>query len=299
MSSVLSTPPAASSTAQSAANSALWSRRDLVGKYIRRDLAPAEVMLLVHHRDALSGRVLELGCGAGRLTGYLVALAQELHGIDIAPGMVTHCARAFPRARISQRDLRELSGYDGGPFDVVVAGFSVLDVLDDAERRSALEEIRALLASGGLLLMSTHNRADAAQVRDPLRELLDRAQSRDPRRLAGAMLRLPRWLRNRRRLLSFEREEAGYAIRNDISHDYMGLHYYVTRDAQAHQLAEHGFELLECLDWDGRPVESNAEVPGCAELYYAARRAPSPSPVPGGEAPDGGVDDSVLRPISV
>ncbi len=257
-----------------------------MGKYVRRDLAPAEVMLLVHHRDALSGRVLELGCGAGRLTGYLVGLAQELHGIDIAPGMVTHCARAFPRARISQRDLRELSGYDGGPFDVVVAGFSVLDVLDDAERRSALEEIRALLASGGLLLMSTHNRADAAQVRDPLRELLDRAQSRDPRRLAGAMLRLPRWLRNRRRLLSFEREEAGYAIRNDISHDYMALHYYVTRDAQAHQLAEHGYELLECLDWDGRPVESDAEVPGCAELYYAARRAPSPSPVPGGEAPD-------------
>lgn len=278
MASTAAAPPETTSTVQAAANDALWSRQDLVAKYARRDLAPAEVMLLVLHREALSGRVLELGCGAGRLTGYLLALAREVHALDVSPGMVDYCSGAFPQGRFHQHDVRELSSFDAGPFDAVVAGFSVLDVLDDADRRRALGDIRALLHPDGVLLMSTHNRANAARIRDPLQQVLDSVRSRDPRRLAGAVLRLPRRLRNRRRVRPFEREEPGYAIRNDISHDYMALHYYVSRDAQARQFAEQGFELLECLDWDGRPVESDSTAPDCAELYYAARRAPSPSP---------------------
>jgi len=67
--------------AQRLTNDALWRRTDLVERYATRDLRPVEVMLLIRYREALSGRVLELGCGAGRVTGYLAELASHAHGL--------------------------------------------------------------------------------------------------------------------------------------------------------------------------------------------------------------------------
>ena len=119
-------------------------------------------------------------------------------------------------------------------------------------------------------MMSSHNRAAAAGIRAPLS-----LRHGGPLRAAITLVRLPRWSRNRRRLLPFERLEAGYAILNDISHDFGALHYYIERDDQARQLTEHGFELLECLDRDGSPVQPGADAAGSSELHYVARRSPS------------------------
>ena len=83
----------------------MWAREDLVEKYATRDLRPAEVMLLVRYREALAGRVLELGCGAGRLTGYLAQLAESVHAIDVSHSMVARCRQLYPAVSVEQRDL--------------------------------------------------------------------------------------------------------------------------------------------------------------------------------------------------
>jgi len=147
------------------ANEALWRRTDLVQAYATRTLRPVEVMLLVRYRESLSGRVLELGCGAGRLTGYLAELASTAHGIDISPAMVEHCRRAYPRAAFSERDLRDLSMFEAGSFDAIVASYNVIDVLDDEHRRGVLDGLHRLLVPDGLLIFSTHNRDYAAPRR--------------------------------------------------------------------------------------------------------------------------------------
>jgi len=128
-----SRPPAATRE-QRRANDELWSRRDLVKAYATRDLRPVEVMLLVRYREALSGRVLELGCGAGRLTGYLAEIASTAHGIDVSPAMVEFCRRTYPKAAVSEGDLRDMSALQTGSFDVIVATYDVIDVLDDDDR---------------------------------------------------------------------------------------------------------------------------------------------------------------------
>jgi hypothetical protein len=61
-----------------------------------------------------------------------------------------------------------------------------------------------------------------------------------------------------------------YAIINDTAHDYALLHYYIRRDDQARQLAETGYELLECLDADGCPVGPGVPHPD-PWLHYVAR----------------------------
>ena len=255
---------------QGRANEALWRRADLVKDYARRNLRPVEVMLLVRYREALSGRVLELGCGAGRLTGYLAELASAVHGLDISPAMIEYCRRAYPAATFSEGDMRDLSAFQTGSFDVIVAPYNVLDVLGDEERLSVVDGIHRVLVPGGLLMMSTHNRDFAPRLAEPLQ-----LRGRSLMRKAITLARLPRWQRSRRRLLPLERNEPGYAILNDISHDFAALHYYIRRDAQERQLAEHGFELEECLDLDGHPVASDHDAPDCSELHYVARRRAS------------------------
>jgi hypothetical protein len=70
-----------------------------------------------------------------------------------------------------------------------------------------------------------------------------------------------------------QRTERDYAIVNDEAHDFSVLHYYVSRDAQERQMMQVGYELLECLDLEGRCVERGETAAKCPELHYVARRA--------------------------
>jgi SAM-dependent methyltransferase len=257
---------AAQAAVQERLNAEFWARGDCVSYYATDELRAAERTLLERHRGALAGRVLEVGCGAGRLTGHLSELARELHAVDLSPAMVAFCRSRYPRAVFSEADLRDLSQFEVGAFDVVVAPFNVLDVLGDAERRRALNEIRRVLVDGGLLVMSSHNRGYRARVSSGVRVLIG-----SPRRPAASLRSLPRRIGNRRRLRRLEHAETGYAIVNDDAHDFSVLHYYISRDAQGHQLADEGFELLECLDLDGRDVPVGAAAASCPELHYVAR----------------------------
>jgi SAM-dependent methyltransferase len=260
-------PAAAPAGAQAEINEQLWAGEDLVDHYTGRTLRAPEVMMLVRYRDALAGRVLELGCGGGRLSGYLDALARDFHGLDISPLMVAHCRRVYPDGTFELGDLRELAGYESASFDVVFASFNVIDVLDDAERRDVLVQIHRMLGPDGLLMMSSHNLAHAPSIPKPTR-----VGSRNPARIARQLLRMPRRERNRRRLLVHQRDQGDYAILTDEAHEYGILHYYIGRDAQARQLAETGFELLECLDLDARPVNAGQSAASHPELHYVARR---------------------------
>jgi SAM-dependent methyltransferase len=247
-------------------NAEIWAEDDFVGFYANRELRPVETALLARHRDALAGRVLELGCGAGRLTGHLIELADAVHGLDLSPAMVRYCRRTYPRATFSEGDLRDLSHFGDGSFGAVLAPFNVLDALGDEERRGVLEEIRRVLAPDGVLIMSSHNREYAPRIGSGIHVLLG-----NPRRPAESIRNLPRRLRNRRALRPLERSEAGYSIRNDQAHDFSLLHYYISRDAQERQLAEHGFELVECRDLDDTLLAPHASASRCPELHYVAR----------------------------
>jgi SAM-dependent methyltransferase len=257
-------------------NERVWRRAGTL-RYEGRVLRPVEADLLLRHRESLSGRVLDAGCGAGRLLGYLLALGGEVHGVDISPTMVDHCRSAYPAAEVRVGDLRALAGTVHGPFDAVVAADNVLDVFDDRDRAGVLAEIRAVLAPGGLLIFSSHNlsRAGAHGSRsrsDRARDLLAKLGSKPLIEIAVALRSAPRRWRNRRRLSPLERHADGYAVLNDSEADYGVLHYYVERDQQERQLTAAGYELVECRDVDGAAV-APGETGRAPWLHYVARRA--------------------------
>ncbi len=249
-----------------ARNAQIWGRGEYRDEYANRTLRPVEVVLLLRHVEQLRGRTLEIGCGAGRLTGYLIELSDAVLGIDISPAMIEYCRHAYPGGDFQPGDLRDLSGFADASYEVVVAAYNVLDILDDAERSDVLEQLHRMLTPGGLLIMSAHNRAYIPHLQRPTH-----VRTSDPLRFAVDLLRVPRRYRNRRRLRHAQREEPGYAIVNDDAHEYSLLHYYLTRDAQATQLTEHGFALLGCLDLDGATVAPGELAEHCGELHYVAR----------------------------
>jgi SAM-dependent methyltransferase len=252
---------------QRRANDRVWADGHFLGAYANRRLRPVEVDLLVRYRDALSGRVLELGSGAGRLTGYLAAIARSVHGIDLSEKMVAYSRTRYPAATFTQGDLRDRAIFGEKPWDAIVAPFNILDVLSDADRQAILDRIHDALSPGGTLVMSSHNLGAAARLGDPLRLV-----GMSIPHAAWILVRVPRWWLNRRRLVRFERRELSYAILNDQGHGYSVLHYYSTRDAQVRQLEAHGFEVLDCLDLDGESVGPGQLVAHCPELHYVARR---------------------------
>jgi SAM-dependent methyltransferase len=227
-------------------------------------------VVLIRYAEALGGQVLELGCGTGRVTGYLGARGARVTGIDVSEEMIEHARRLNPDQQFVVGDMRDLSRYAAERWDAIIASFNVLGVLDDEERRRVLGELADMLTADGVLYFSAHNRATLDQIRSPF-ALVRTAPN--PIRALYALLRAPARTRNRRRLQPLERDEAGYAIANDAAHDFQLLHYYIDRDAQERQLREVGLQLVECLDPDGRVVPAGAQAQEFPELHYVARGA--------------------------
>ena len=167
----------------------------------------SERVTLAKYRDVLSGRVLELGIGGGRLTAHLMTSAESLHGIDIAPDMVAHCQQRFPQATFSQEDFRNLSAWPAERWDAVYAGFNSFDPLTMEERDVLISDVARLLRPRGLFIFSAHNFGSVALVKKPWSPV-----SLNPRRFGRWLVRRPRALRNYRRLAALQRVEEDYAI---------------------------------------------------------------------------------------
>lgn len=251
-------------------NLSMWRRGDQVGFYANRTLRPVEVILIGRYAEDLRGRVLELGPGAGRLTGYLAGLAGEVRALELSPAMVAYGRAHYPEAGFDEGDLRDLSRYETGSFGAVLAPCNVLDILTDGERRDVLRAVRRVLAPDGLFVMSSHNEGYLPRVPGPWH-----ARTEDPLRFALDLTRIPRRVRNARRVRALQSRGRDHAIVNDGAHDFRLLHYFIARDAQEGQLAEAGLELLECLDLEGHDVPAGTSAPETVELHYVARATSS------------------------
>ncbi len=102
------------------------------------------------------GRVLELGCGTGRLLLPLARAARHVCGIDLSAQMLARAsARAARRPRgarpsIVRGDMRHLP-FDNRTFSTVIAPYGVLQSLtDDGDLSAALAEAARVLKPGGL-----------------------------------------------------------------------------------------------------------------------------------------------------
>lgn len=256
---------------QDEVNRRIYSSSRLVRQYTGRDLQPAEVAIFERFAaDFKAARVLELGCGAGRITQHLIGLGADVVGVDVSPAMIAHCERTLPSATFLVADMRDLSKFGDSGFDVVVAGANVLDALSHDDRSAVLATVRRVLRSGGLLYLSSHNRNSSVALAEA-RSGPKLRLTANPYSQGRALIRYLRGRHNHARLGGLQVFGAEFAILNDSAHEWRLLHYYIDRTAQARQLAVAGFELEETFGRSGDSLPSAADDTPFTELHYVAR----------------------------
>ncbi|WP_162292984.1 class I SAM-dependent methyltransferase [Actinophytocola xinjiangensis] len=105
------------------------------------------------------GRVLDFGCGAGRLTQALAGHADEVVGVDVAPAMLATARSLSPPAncRFVLNETSDLSAFESGGFDLVYSEL-VLQHLPAPVIETYLREFLRVLAPGGVALLQCTTR---------------------------------------------------------------------------------------------------------------------------------------------
>ncbi len=142
------------SASQYDAMAAEYAAENATGAYNSLYERPATVALL---GDVASLRALEVGCGSGVLTAWLLDHGATVTAMDVSPAMLG-LARGLvgDRATLVVADLAKPLPFDDESFDVVVASLVLHYVCDWAP---ALRELRRVLSHDGTVVFSTHHPA--------------------------------------------------------------------------------------------------------------------------------------------
>lgn len=89
-------------------------------------------------------RILDLGCGTGRLTAEIASTGAETLGVDASPDMIGQARQNYPKLKFQLADARSFTV--DAPFDAVFSN-AVLHWVADA--RAAVQRVCAALKPGG------------------------------------------------------------------------------------------------------------------------------------------------------
>jgi cyclopropane fatty-acyl-phospholipid synthase-like methyltransferase len=105
-----------------------------------------------------SGRVLELGCGAGDLTLWLADRGFETFGVDISPTAIDWAREQFAARGLSGTfrvaSVLDLSEFDDGFFDIVLDGHCFHCIIGD-DRKIFLANAHRVLRPQGTFHVAT------------------------------------------------------------------------------------------------------------------------------------------------
>lgn len=107
------------------------------------------------------GRLVDLGCGTGRLCRHFAAKGYDCVGVDLSDEMLAkarEAARGFP-VEFVRANLVDLSELPAEPFDYAACLFSTLGMVRGVDNRAkVVANAFRLLKPGGRFVLHAHNR---------------------------------------------------------------------------------------------------------------------------------------------
>jgi len=131
-------------------------------------------------------RALDLGCGLGTLSAQLATRADAVLGVDVAQAAVERARQrhgCIANLAFAQGDIADLPGTLGGDCDLI----TIMDTLyylpstSDAALDDVAARIAAMLAPGGIVVLSNHLFAGGWDKATLLSRRIDNAFCRSPR----------------------------------------------------------------------------------------------------------------------
>lgn len=155
------------------------------------------------------GRLLDLGCGTGRLCRQFAAQGYDCWGVDLSPAMLRKAKELAPPALAErlhwlQANLAEPLPLPNASYDYAACLFSTLGMVRGMQHRDAvIANIRRLLRPGGVCVVHAHHRffrglGWKCLAQQWLRTMLSHPQAGDltmPQAYAGAPLTLHHFTR--------------------------------------------------------------------------------------------------------
>ncbi|MBC7535726.1 MAG: class I SAM-dependent methyltransferase [Ferruginibacter sp.] len=123
-------------------------------KFMDLDLYDDTYDAFCNHLQVQKPAILEIGCGPGNITRYLLNTRPDLRmeGIDISPNMIAIAKANNPTADFKVMDCREIDKLQR-KFDGIVCGFC-LPYLSASDSSKMLKDCATLLNSNGTLYIS-------------------------------------------------------------------------------------------------------------------------------------------------
>ncbi|WP_326647193.1 class I SAM-dependent methyltransferase [Streptomyces sp. NBC_01750] len=129
-------------------------------------LAPQGEAEIVSSAVLVPSRILELGCGAGRVTRALASLGHEVVAVDESRDMLD----GFPALNVLSPVEKIHSSIEGlrlaaSSFDGVVLASQLINTINVVARKSMLDTCRHHVRPGGSIVIQRH---DPSFLRDPI-----------------------------------------------------------------------------------------------------------------------------------
>jgi SAM-dependent methyltransferase len=133
-------------------------------------LFPSAERFYVEEAEKRGGRVLELGCGTGRLTVSIAQSGIDIVGVDLSNSMLEAARRKARAAGVDvpfiHADMRDLN-LDEQFATILIPGNSLLHLLTNEELKQCLAAVRRHLTPGGQLLFDISKWDMDRYARDP------------------------------------------------------------------------------------------------------------------------------------
>ena len=123
------------------------------GELALRDHILSDMGNICQGRDPKAMRVLEIGCGAARVTRALAGLFGEVHGVDVSGNMIRLAREAlapFPNAHVYQNNGMDLSVLPDLVFDFAFSTIVFQHIPSRQVIESYIREVHRVLRPGAL-----------------------------------------------------------------------------------------------------------------------------------------------------
>jgi 2-polyprenyl-3-methyl-5-hydroxy-6-metoxy-1,4-benzoquinol methylase len=116
------------------------------------------VLKLLSERNG--GALLDVGCGPGIYTEPCIALGYQYHGLDASQGMIHECVRRHSQSQDKRFYIGRIENLPFGEnhFDTILC-LGVIEYVNDLELRNAVYNLRRVLKSNGILIVSLLNKS--------------------------------------------------------------------------------------------------------------------------------------------
>lgn len=243
-------------------NKTYYERSDVVKECLHNHLWiwPEEKMILKRYEAHIRGKtVLDIGCGAGRITQTLYNLTPDYTGIDYSERMIKACEEKFESLKFLHCDASDMSVFGDESFNFVFFTFNGIDCISHEKRMRALNEIHRILKYDGVFAFSTHN--------------LD-----DRRHVTAYNIFDINILTNIRNILSYWKTRKHqvraetYAILSDPLDGFGQLTYFIRMKDQVLQLKNCGFIDIEIMNRKCQFTDIDSREPDSKWFWYICKK---------------------------